>query len=272
MVGGDAVERMYREGTRCWPLFSVSLDTFHEQCVRLLGEAPDPDVESHAAELYLCCACAGKDRLAMAAFESEWRVVARAAVARVHADSEFVNETVQEIWDQLLAGPAPKIARYSGQGPLGAWLRVVATRTALDRCRTRRRNTARHAELVENLMAEEASPELGMLRHQYAESLQDALRSAVLQLSPRDRNVLRLHVQERCNIDDIGRTYGVHRATAARWLERVRTRVFESAHGRLAGTRAMTTSEFRSVAWAVRSELELGPSLFSMGADAVDSA
>jgi RNA polymerase sigma-70 factor (ECF subfamily) len=34
--------------------------------------------------------------------------------------------------------------------------------------------------------------------------------------------VLKLHLVHRLSIDEIGRAHGVHRATAARWLERVR--------------------------------------------------
>jgi RNA polymerase sigma-70 factor, ECF subfamily len=38
----------------------------------------------------------------------------------------------------------------------------------------------------------------------------------------RDRNLLRLHVLDGLAIDDIGALHGVHRATAARWIERTR--------------------------------------------------
>jgi RNA polymerase sigma-70 factor (ECF subfamily) len=194
----------------------------------------------------------------MAVMEREGAEVARAAIARVNREPEFVRETMQVVWEQLLAGARPKIATYSGKGPLHGWLRVVATRVALDRCRNQRVRTARHVELMEHLLADLPDPELQFIRTRYVAVFQVALHKAVAALSLKERNLLRLHVEERCSIDRIGQMHGVHRATAARWLDRIRAHVFDEVRAQLALDAAMTESEFRSVARAIESELTLG--------------
>jgi len=235
----------------------MELSTFREHCVRVLASEPHEEARLHGADLYLCCACAKRDRGAMAIMEQQGAIVARTAIARVSKDSEFVQETMQELWEQLLFGPSPKVERYSGRGPLHAWLRVVASRVALDRCRAHRLNAEREVELAEHLAAEPSDPVIRIIRGRYGRAFQDALERAIDGLSSTDRNLLRLHTR-RCSIDQIGRIYGVHRATAARWLDRARARVLEGARLRLAASSTdVPEGEFRSIAWDVRSELDL---------------
>ena len=70
--------------------------------------------------------------------------------------------------------------------------------------------------------------------------------------------MLRMHVAGHCSIDEIGRAYNVHRATAARWLDRTRTRIYEEVRQELCVKRAnLTASEFKSLATMMGTELEL---------------
>jgi RNA polymerase sigma-70 factor (ECF subfamily) len=255
--GDDLIESMYDDGVRTWPRVRVELSTFRAHCVRVLANEPDGEARFHGADLYLCCACAGLDRSAMDIMEQQGAQVARTAIARVSRDAEFVQETLQELWEQLLFSPSPKVERYSGRGPLHAWLRVVASRIALDRCRVHRLNAEREVELAEHLAAESSDPLLRIIRSRYGHAFQEALQRALSELSSTDRNLLRLHMQ-RCSIDQIGRMYGVHRATAARWLDRAKRRVLDGARHRLATSSAFVPDgEFSSIAWDVQSELEL---------------
>jgi RNA polymerase sigma-70 factor (ECF subfamily) len=249
---------MHRDGARKWPRLSLDVLTFRQYCDRTVGLGLDAEAQRHGADLYLCCACCEKNREAMAILEREGANAAKTAIARVSRDAEFVDETLQEFWSSLFLGSKPKIAGYSARGPLQAWLRVVATRAALDRCRVQRVSTLRHAELVEELAAEQCDPEATVAKREYATALQEALGSAVGKLSPKDRSLLRLQVEERCGIDRIALIHGVHRATAARWLERARTRVFDAARAQLSlRAGSLTESELRSAARAMGSELEL---------------
>ncbi len=255
--GEILVREVYTQCVDRWPRFVVDWCSFGEHCWQMLGESCEIDVQLHGADLYLCCACSKGDRVAMEILAKEGASVAESAIRRVNPDPEFVRETLQALWDELLSGAQPKIGRYAGRGPLRAWLRVVATRTAIDRCRARRVEAARHVELLDELATDGGDPETETFKHRYAASFERALREAVAELSVKDRALLRLHVEERCSIDDLGRAYGVHRATAARWLEAARRRVFDSVRARLSlGARTMTETELESVARLVRSGLE----------------
>src|SRR5579871_2427110 len=107
---------MYEEGRSRWPRVAVGFDAFRAHCEGVVGETPDAEAQCHGADLYLGCGCAVKDRIAMESMEREGADVARAAISRVNREPEFVRETTQVVWEQLLAGSRPKIAAYSGRG------------------------------------------------------------------------------------------------------------------------------------------------------------
>lgn len=256
-LGEGLIDEMYSAAVARWPHVGADRETFGRYCDRVVEVRRGVEVRAHGVDLYLCCACAKGDRVAMEILAREGAIVAACAIRRVNHDPEFVRETLQEFWDELLLGEHPKIGRYAGRGPLRAWLRVVATRTAIDRCRVRRIDAARHVELLDELATDERDPEAQLFKRRFAAPFAEALRGAVAELSVKDRTLLRLNVEERCSIDDLGRAYGVHRATAARWLETARRRVFESVRLRLSlGARTMTERELESVARLVRSELD----------------
>ena len=257
MSSEDAVRQMFLEGQRKWPLVKLGFDVFFGHCSRVLPLC-EPDAPREAADLYLCCACAEAQPEALRLFESEGSGVAKAAIARVDRSADFVHDTLQEVWDRLLLGAEPKVRSYSGRGPLKAWVRVAATRVALDRQRARRRFAVHHVELTDRLAAPGGSPEAVILKSRFGHAFHQALRDAVSGLSRQERNVLRMHVAGHCSIDEIGRAYNVHRATAARWLERTRARIYDDVRQELCVKRAnLTTSEFKSLATVMGAELEL---------------
>ncbi|HYQ46340.1 MAG TPA: sigma-70 family RNA polymerase sigma factor [Polyangiaceae bacterium] len=257
MSSEDAVRQMFLEGQRRWPLVKLGFDVFFGHCSRVLS--PSETFAAHeAADLYLCCACAEAQPEALRAFESEGSGVAKAAIARIDRSADFVQDTLQEVWDRLLLGAEPKVKSYSGRGPLKAWVRVAATRVALDRQRARNRFAGHHVELTDRLAAPGGSPEAVLLKARFGQAFQQALRDAVARLSRQERNVLRMHIAGHCSIDEIGRAYSVHRATAARWLERTRTQIYEEVRQELCVKRAhLTASEFKSLATIMGAELEL---------------
>ncbi|HEX3853549.1 MAG TPA: sigma-70 family RNA polymerase sigma factor [Polyangiaceae bacterium] len=258
MSSEDAVQHMFREGQRKWPLVKLGFETFSGHCSRVLRGSEAEDVPCEAADLYLCCACAEAQPEALRAFESEGMSVAKAAIARINREADFVQDTLQEVWDKLLLGSEARVRQYAGRGPLKAWVRVTATRVALDRNRARGRLIGRHVELSERLAAQQVSPEAVLTKARYGAAFEQALRGAVAALSTQERNVLRMHVAGRCSIDEIGRAYNVHRATAARWLDRTRAQIYESVRHELCVRQdKLTASEFRSLATLMGSQLEL---------------
>jgi RNA polymerase sigma-70 factor (ECF subfamily) len=59
----------------------------------------------------------------------------------------------------------------------------------------------------------------------YRELFRAAFRTALATLAPLDRTLLRMNVLDDVSIDGIAAVHGVHRATAARWLDRARASV-----------------------------------------------
>ena len=258
MSNEDALQQMFLEGKRKWPLVQLSFAVFSEHCERVLAASREPSPLREAGDLYLCCACAESDSDALRLFERENTGVVRAAISRIDHSLDFVQETLQEVWDKLLLGPGAKVRLYAGRGPLKAWLSVAATRVALDRYRARKRVLARQLELSDQLAAQAGTPEAHLLKVRFGPAFQRALRSAIQALSSQERNVLRMHVAGQCSIDEIGRAYNVHRATAARWLDRSRTKIYDSVRQELcARQEKLTASEFKSLAALLGSELEL---------------
>lgn len=265
MDADPIVRRMHYEGSRRWPLIGLPMGKFQHYCERICGgELPSAELRIHAAEVYLCCACAEGNKTALQVFEHEACDVVRCAVQRVHRDPEFVSETLQEFWKKLLVGPEPKVLDYRGRGPLQAWLRVAAVRLAIDRHRAERVIAGRETDLGDCLAEQDFGPESTLTRARFHTAFREALQHALAGLSHKERNLLRMHVVGLCSIDQIGRVYAVHRATAARWLEQIRERIWQAVRHdlELAGP-PLTESEFQSVARVVGGELDLELSAFS---------
>jgi RNA polymerase sigma-70 factor (ECF subfamily) len=94
----------------------------------------------------------------------------------------------------------------------------------------------------------------------YREAFAVAFRRALTQLSARDRNLLRLNLIDQLSVDELGKLYSVHRATAARWLERIRAGISHAVRHDL--MRQLDADRFETeelLAWIhSRIELSLG--------------
>jgi RNA polymerase sigma-70 factor (ECF subfamily) len=250
----DAIQQWFIAGQRKWPGVSVTLEAFAQHCRGAIQQ--DSTLPVEPTDLYLCCACAEGNPEALRSFEREGLQTAQQAIRRIDASEEFVHDTLQELWSKVLVGQDAKVRSYSGRGPLMAWLRVAATRVALDRRRAQKRGALREVALSDSLAGAPFSPEAEVLRARYGAAFSEALRAALAGLSRQERNVLRMHVGQ-CSIDEIGRAYGVHRATAARWIERARSKIHERVRELLRAEHALTDSEFKSLAGLMGAELEL---------------
>jgi RNA polymerase sigma-70 factor (ECF subfamily) len=209
------------------------------------------------ADLALARACAAGDAAALARFEREHLAQVGAFVAHIDRDRDFVDELCQHLRDKLFvpsAGTPGKIAAYAGRGPLGGWLRVVAVRAALD---LKRAQGAQPSGAEVPLDAAGPDPELDLIKAHYRRELADAFAATLRALPPEERTVLRLHALEGCTIDELAALYGVHRATAARWIEGARERLLEETRRLLGERLGLPASEVDSVLGLLRSRVEL---------------
>jgi RNA polymerase sigma-70 factor (ECF subfamily) len=252
----NAWRAIHDDGVRAFPGVAVVLARLADHA-RQVG-APDPALMLHGRDLFLACACTAGDAHAIAALDRVYFPPVRASLARFSARSDFVDEALQALRAKLLLGPEPRIARYAGRGPLVAWLRVAASRLAIDLLRAEDAPPA-EAPVDAAPIDLDLGPEVQLLREVYRESFREALAATLGALSPEDRNLLRRHMVDHLTLQEIAVPYGVHTATIARRLTALRERVAEAVREALAARHREEggATSLESLARAIRSEIDL---------------
>lgn len=254
----DEVElrEAFSRGQKGWPKVILPWEVFRQHCEASLGESPTECWSHFAVDLYLCAACAQGDERAIRVLDSEVLPLTLSCIRRIDGATAFVDEVLQMVRDKLFVGPTAKIGEYRARGPMVAWLRTVATRAALDAVRARKGHPQQALELSDRLAHDDVNPMKDVIASRYVQPFQQALRRGVASLSTRERGLLRMHLVGRCNIDQIGTMYGVHRATAARWLHGARESVFDFVRSELKAAHNLTDGEFASIARGIQSKLD----------------
>ncbi|MCH9688725.1 MAG: sigma-70 family RNA polymerase sigma factor [Deltaproteobacteria bacterium] len=229
----------------------------------------------HAADLYLAYACRLGDDAALSRFEREHVAGLGSAVARVDASAAFVDEIKQRIRTKLLVADGdgvPKIAHYTGQGELGTWVRVVAVREALSSVRVDRRLALVSDEQLIAIEASATGPELGALREQYREQFAEAFRDSLGELTPAQRNLLRLHYLHGLSIDELGSLLDIHRSSAARRIVKTRQDLLARTRRTLQARLEMGRQDFDQLMGLIASRLDLSIERFLAERDGTASA
>jgi len=256
-VDDTVIDEAWEAGRAAWP--SIQLD--RAQFAAYFGELGRAATR-YPSDVYLAAACFARNDEALAAFDRDVLSTARGAIRSIDASDTFVDEACQRLRTSLLVGDGvrPRIADYAGRGPLRAWVGVAAVRTAL----MMRRSQVRSREVSADddwsgalALISTGNPELELVKRQYAEAFAEALRAAVARLEPRLRSVLRMSFVEAASIDEIGAMYAVHRATAARWIQRACDEVFEHTRGQLAERLQLSPTELDRVTALVQSQLDV---------------
>jgi len=203
---------------------------------RAAVERAMPDAD-HATDLFLATACAERIDGAPEAALRRYGSVIRSTLARMGLDPNVLEEASARtlVIAFVGEGSGPAIGGYQGRGSLAGWFKVTAVRAAHRVLRERRRDTVVEAAAFADseratVATEDAvwSPqERALLRDEGIEVFRGAVRDALGGLAVEDRTVLRLHYAERLSIDVLAQVWGVHRATAARRVARVRTSIRE---------------------------------------------
>ena len=251
-------------GRAAWPGLSLADEDFVGHLATAVADAlePLPALEAiHAADLYLACACAAGDPGAIALFDQHLLPQVGRAWAVGHRLADFADEVRQSLRIRLLVGTdgPPRIARYTGRGPLAAWVRVAATRLALDLRRQKRpeSGTCADEDEVASLRAPGPDPQLEYLKARYATELGEALRATLDALSSRTASVLRLHYQEGMTVDAIGTMYRVSGRTVQRWLAEARRTILGETRRLLSARLGLDDSRLESLIGLVRSRLDV---------------
>lgn len=221
--------------------------------------------ELHHGDLLWARALAAGDVAALERYERELVPLIEAQLRRRGHAADAVADVQQVLRARLLVGDGagPAVARYEGRGPLRGWVLVSALREAV---RARRR-AEREPALGDDALAALSDRGAGVVggaagagepgKERYREAFRAAFRAAIAQLSPRDRNLLRMHLIDGLTIDQVGAIQGVHRATAARWIERAREAVARAVRRELMRELGTDPFEAEEVLRWVQSRIEL---------------
>ena len=242
-----------------WPGVELSDDEF----LAYLGArlAPPLDTALRAScvtDLWLACAVARGNDAAVRAFEQHCMRDLEPAIAHLDGGSALVEDVRLAVRERVLPGSAggkAKIADYRGRGDLRGWLRVVAVREALQVMRARRRETPLERDGVLADRLDHEAPTHTMTadeRRVYREAFEAALAT----LLPRERNLLRQQYVYGASVDELAALYGVHRATAARWVARVRELVLRRTRRHVGEALRLAGDELDSVMGRIGNHLD----------------
>jgi RNA polymerase sigma-70 factor, ECF subfamily len=256
MTLDEALEEALRTAAAAWPQIRLDPLVFIAHLrERLLADDEVSELgRLHVADLYLACACLRGDAVA-------WRELARVHLSRIgefvgrlDRSSAFADDVRQRLSEKLLADESgrPKLALYTGRGPLGGWLRVAAVREA--------QNAKRRLKYADDpdelpLAADQHDPEVALLKRKYTKEFETAFQEVLATLSADERNVLRLHYLDGLTIEEVGKAYRVSRATAARWIAKARDHIIERVREQLEERLDQSTASPDSVLAFVHSQL-----------------
>jgi RNA polymerase sigma-70 factor (ECF subfamily) len=211
-------------------------------------------------DLYLACGCVRGNDGALRAFEAHLGPEIDVALRRVRTGDHVRDDARQILRQRLFVGTrqsGPRIAAYSGRGPLRLWLRVTVVRIVLEILdRESREPQADETEILA-LPAPSDDPEIGYLKQLYQREFKESFEAAVASLGDRDRTLLMQYHVDGLTIDELGALYRVHRVTAARWVARARTLLLEATRKELGRRLELSRTEFDRLLRTIWSHLDI---------------
>jgi RNA polymerase sigma-70 factor, ECF subfamily len=267
MVGSSdllaAVDRAILGAERAWPAFRVPPETFRKHLLAILEGAGSDAAQTmenlHASDLYLAHACALGVPAAIEAFAATHL----ASVGQhVHGYEDVSADAVRrELEDTLILGKSelgPRIAKYEGRGPLGAFVKRAAQYAAAT---LRRRAAAqREVEWIDELASVICSPPESTKRvvvSRYSAVIQEAVLAALWTLDRRQRMVVRLHLTEGVALTRIAKMFNVNQSTVSRWLQAAIDHLYAEIRRAVRDAHGVDGSELESIVRDVRSQVDL---------------
>jgi RNA polymerase sigma-70 factor (ECF subfamily) len=241
-------------GSARWPALALANDDF----VLAVAERVKTEAELaavHGEDLFLATACARRVRGAVETFEREFLSAGTlaGAVRKIDPAPGFVDEVRQAVREKLFVPPPGRIAEYSGRGSLGAWIRVVAVRIALD-LRPRSREGPPEDDTA---VAADRDPELRYLQQRYKQEFEEAAKAAFAALDDEQVNLLRLQFVDGLQTAQIAALFRVDRSTIKRRLASCRETLLERTRMNLQQSMGLSPQSFESLSRLLASQLHV---------------
>jgi RNA polymerase sigma-70 factor (ECF subfamily) len=236
-----------------YPGVALSDDDFFAHVLEKLAHVMGRNVDAAApsslsalrtTELFLARASASRDATAIAYLERDTFGEIDAAYRRFPGIPVTLDDVKQRVREKLLLGVPAGILGFAGTGALRGWMRAAVLHMLLNIAQRESREEPTDADLFEVVIGAEESAEAAYVKLACRDEFEAALAFAMGELSDRDRSLLRHAFVDRRNIDEIGAVYGVHRATAARWIAAARAQLVE--HTRADLTRRLGVSDLEA--------------------------
>jgi RNA polymerase sigma-70 factor, ECF subfamily len=221
--------------------------------LRSTGQPQATWLELDLEGLLLARACLRHEAAALAVLDGELLAAVGSALRR-RASSDDVDEALQLLRARLLLGEAPKLSKYSGRGPLGAFLRIAGSHV-LSNLRPAPGHLVHGDELA--ALPDVTELESKLVRKDQQARFRAVFREAVQALTARERSLLRLSLLDGLSIDDIAPMYGAHRASVARWLSAARERLSAITRSRLSVALDLPEEDVERLLHSVQNGFEL---------------
>lgn len=270
------LQAAFDRGRAAWPELPLGAEVFIRYLAQRAPSAPEMSGaaslptslrELHAEDLYLACACvqgASSSKGASEALSRRYIGQIPTQISHLRLAREEIEDICQTLAERLFIGRGdarPRIAEYSGRGPLLGWIRMAAIREALDRRRSQKavvtEDDPQRGDGNRPDRTDASDPQLEYVKRRYRQQFEAALRTALSHLSAEQRNILRLHFLDGLSIDKLGALFKVHRATAARWVVAAQRALLADVRANLQEQLNVSPSEVDSIARLVRSQLHL---------------
>jgi len=262
----DALARQWDAARAAWPGVEVAPERFAGELARRVAAHAAGEVAlaaldaSHGGDVYLAIACCDGDPAAITQLDELIGRELRHAGNKLRASPDQATEVHAELCRILLVDDGERGAAlrdYAGRGDLRGYVRVSATRALIRAINRGRREIAVDDDAVFDRMLPLDDPEISILRAQYRETVDLALRAALAGLDGRARALLRYQLIDGWSIDQVGKLYGVHRATAARWLADARQVLGDAIRSELAARLRISAHEVDSIVRLVQSRVDM---------------
>lgn len=261
-----AVVAQWEAGLAAWPEIDVAPERFGGELARRIGSPTSADAAVAAvaairgADVYLAIACCDGGEGAIARIDDVLARELKHVALKLHATPDQTTEIHAELRRILLVDEPPRRAalrEYAGRGDLRGYIRVMATRALIRAINRGRREIAIADHEFFDRMLPNDDAEISFLRAQYHDAVDGALRAALAGLDARSRALLRYQLIDGWSIDQVGKLYGVHRATAARWLAEAREVLGTAIRTELAARLQISPAEVDSIVRLVQSRVDM---------------
>ncbi len=255
----EAFERCQRR----YPTVQLPFEAFRARVEDILSREmnlPDEKAQLTALaqirheDLFLAIACSRDDRIAWEHFADDYLPLLRRFAAQACANPGESEDLAQDIAAKMLK-EKNRLAGYNGRGSLASWLRAAVSHAAIDRFRRTRRQVSLEALQESGKQAALADPgnrdEEENLDSRWGPVISNLVNEKISALSARDRLLLGLYYLRDVPLKTIGRQFGIHEATAYRWLDKLRREIRKQVEHELRKKHGLRVSEIQSLwKWA----------------------